>query len=78
MMSGLIERSDSTAGDRAENPVHMTGSEPSSSEHEVVSRREESPGMTMAGMVVTKSGFTGLAVDEIGPELGLQTPPSRR
>lgn len=78
MMSGLIERSDSTAGDRAENPVHMTGSEPSSSEHEVVSRREQRDVLMVGGVVVTKSGVTGLAVDEIGPEPGLQTPPSRR
>lgn len=32
----------------------------------------------VGGVVVTKSGVTGLAVDEIEPELGLQTPPSRR
>jgi hypothetical protein len=78
MMSGLIDRSGNTTSDRAENPVHMTGSEPSSSEHEVVSRREQRDGLTVAGVVVTKSGVTGLAVDEIGPEPGLQSHPSHR
>jgi hypothetical protein len=78
MMSGLIDRSGNTTSDRAENPVHMTGSERSSSEHEVVSRREQRDGLTVAGVVVTKSGVTGLAVDEIGPEPGLQSHPSHR
>jgi hypothetical protein len=40
----------------------MTGAKRSSSEGDVVSRREESHGMTMAGVLVTKFDVTGLAV----------------
>ena len=63
MMNGLIDRAGNFASDRAGKPVQMTEEDRSSSEGDVVSRREESHGMTMAGVLVTKFDVTGLAVD---------------
>lgn len=66
-MSGLIDRSGNNASDRAENPVHMTGSERSSSERDLVSRREESPGLTMAGVL---AGEAARSADAEGEGIG--------